>query len=219
VKRFRDRRDAGRQLARRLEGYGGRDDVAVLGLARGGVPVAAELAAALRAPLDVLVVRKLGVPGQEELAFGAIAAGGARVVNRSLVETLALSPELIGEVARRERRELERREQAYRAGRPPLPVARRHVLLVDDGLATGASMRAALLAVRRGDPAAAIVAVPVAPPETCVALAREADGLVCLLMPERFVAVSAWYERFEQTTDEEVIALLAAHADAGTPPP
>lgn len=207
---FRDRRDAGRQLARALAAY--RDDptVLVLALPRGGVPVAAEVAEALGAPLDVLVVRKLGVPGHEELAMGAIASGGAQVLNDEVVRDLRISAEAVREVAAVERQELERREASFRQGREPLAVTGRTVLVVDDGLATGATMRAAVKALRCLNPARLVVAVPVAPADTCKTLRDEADAIVCLSSPDVFFGVGEWYEDFRQTTDAEVRATLHA---------
>ncbi len=211
--RFRDRSEAGRLLAARLEpAYAGRSDVIVLGLPRGGVPVALEIARGLGAPLDVFVVRKLGVPGHEELAMGAIASGGVIVLNDEVVRELGLDRAIIEEVAEREARELARRELAYRGGRPPPDVAGRAAILVDDGLATGSTMRAAVAALRRQGPAAVVVAVPVGAYSTCVDLAREVDDLVCLATPEPFYAVGLWYEDFRQTTDAEVRALLESAA-------
>jgi len=207
-RRFRHRAEAGRLLASRLREYAGRDDVVVLGLPRGGVPVAAEIARALDAPLDVFLVRKLGVPGHEELAFGAIATGGMRVLNQPFLEQLALPAEWIEAIDAKERRELERRERAYRGERPPPDLAGRTVILVDDGLATGATMLAAVRAVKLDDPARVVVAVPVADPEVCRALGTEADDIVCLHTPEQLGAVGAWYEDFSQTADEEVRDLL-----------
>jgi putative phosphoribosyl transferase len=209
---FRDRHDAGRQLAARLAQYRGRDDLLVLALPRGGVPVGFEVAEALHAPLDVFLVRKLGVPGQEELAMGAIASGGIRVLNESVVQLLGLSEADIAPVERSERRELERREREYRSDRPPLDAAGKTVILVDDGLATGSSMRAAVKALRRLGPARIVVAVPVGARETCDELAQEADEAVCAREPEPFHAVGVWYEDFAQTTDEEVCDLLARGA-------
>jgi putative phosphoribosyl transferase len=201
---FRDRADAGRRLAERLGHYAGDPEVLVLGLPRGGVPVAAEVAAALGAPLDVYVVRKLGVPGHRELAMGAIASGGVRVVNERVVSATSLSEEVIEEVAREEERELERRERLLRGERPPPEVAGRTVILVDDGIATGSTMRAAIAALRALEAARIAVGVPVAAPDTCLELAREVDEVVCVAMPEPFMAISLWYEDFEQTTDAEV---------------
>lgn len=212
MRRYRDRLEAGRELARRLEAYAGRDDVVVLGLPRGGVPVAAEVARALDAPLDVFVVRKLGVPGHEELAMGAIASGGVRVVNDSVVRMLHLTEGDIERVAIEEGRELERRARAFRGGRAPHALAGKVAILVDDGLATGATMRAAVHALRILDPARIVVAAPVGSRQACERFRTEADEVVCALVPLDFLAVGAWYEDFEQTTDEEVHAALAASA-------
>jgi erythromycin esterase-like protein/predicted phosphoribosyltransferase len=208
LRRFRDRAHAGRLLVDRLRRYAGRDDVVVLGLPRGGVPVAFELAEALDAPLDVFLVRKLGVPGHEELALGAIASGGTRVVNERLVESLGIPDDLIEAVDAKEMRELERRERAYRGERPPPDVAGRTVILVDDGLATGSTMSAAVRAIRQDRPARVVVAVPVADPDVCARLRAEADEVVCLSTPRPFHAVGAWYEDFSQLTDAHVRALL-----------
>jgi predicted phosphoribosyltransferase len=205
---FHDRREAGRVLARGLAHYARRQDVVVLALPRGGVPVAYEVARALGAPLDVFTVRKLGVPGQEELAMGAVASGGLRVLNESVVSTLRLQPELIDRVARLELQQLARQEHAYRLDRPPIDVRGRVVILVDDGLATGASMRVAVAALRGRGPARLVVAVPTAPSDTCGELEQEVDEVVCAVTPEPFMAVGLWYEDFSQTTDEEVEALL-----------
>jgi putative phosphoribosyl transferase len=211
--RFRDRTEAGKILGRSLERLSGRDDVVVLGLPRGGVPVALEVARALGAPLDIFVVRKLGVPGHEEYAMGAIASGGVRVLNEGAVRGLSIPEGLIERVAERERRELERRERLYRGARPALDVEGRVAVLVDDGLATGASMRAAIGALRKRDPARIVVAVPVGSAETCAQLRREADEVVCPLVPLNFQAVGLWYDDFSQTTDAEVQAALeATHA-------
>jgi len=207
---FRDRRDAGRQLAARLAGFHGRTDVLVLGLARGGVPVAAEVAQALGVPLDVLIIRKLGVPSQRELAMGAIASGGVRVLNQEIVRRLWNAATIIEEVSAVEQRELERREVEYRGDRPAAEVRGRAVILVDDGLATGASMRAAVLSLRQRAAAQVIVAVPVGSQEACARLAAEADELFCLVRPMDFEAVGQVYNDFSQTTDEEVRALLEA---------
>lgn len=206
--RFPDRAAAGRALATRLDHLAGRDRLVVLGLPRGGVPVALEVAAHLGAPLDVFVVRKLGVPGQEELAMGAIASGGLRVVNRQVVDHLGIPPEEIEAVARRELEVLREREQAYRGDQAPLELEGASVVLVDDGLATGASMRAAAAAVRRRHPAWVVVAVPVAAPETCEAIKGDADEVVCVLTPAALHAVGLWYEDFSQVGDEEVAELL-----------
>jgi putative phosphoribosyl transferase len=207
-RRFRDRREAGRLLAERLREYAGRDDVLVLALPRGGVPVGAEVARALGAPLDVFLVRKLGLPGQEELAMGAIASGGARVLNEELVQTLGLPDELLDAVAARERPELERREHAYRGDRPAPEVEGRVVVLVDDGLATGSSMRAAVEALRGRGPARIVVAVPAAPAQTCQELRRLVDELVVLKTPKPFYAVGAWYQDFSEVSDEQVRSAL-----------
>jgi putative phosphoribosyl transferase len=206
--RFPDRREAGRQLAEELHHCADRSDVIVLALPRGGVPVAHEVALALRAPLDVFLVRKLGVPGQEELAMGAIATGGVQVLNEEVLEIAQIAPEEIERVAAEERIELLRRERAYRGDRPPPDLSDRIVILVDDGLATGSSMRAAAQAVRRQGPARIIVAVPTAARETVSALRAEVDEVVCLMTPEPFYAVGVWYEDFTQTSDEEVRSLL-----------
>ena len=208
--RFANRRHAGRVLAARLRAYAGRDDVLVLGLPRRGVPVAYEVAHALGAALDVFVVRKLGVPHQPELAMGAIASGGIRVLNDDIVRWYRIPPEVIDAVARQEERELRRREQAYRDGRPAVPVAGKVVVLVDDGLATGSTMRAAIGAVRRLNPTRVIVAVPVGAPETCGELRHVADEVVCARTPAPFSAIGVWYEDFSQTTDDEVRRLLQA---------
>jgi erythromycin esterase-like protein/predicted phosphoribosyltransferase len=208
--RFHDRIDAGRQLGARLTEYTGRSDVIVLGLPRGGVPVAAEVAKRLDVPLDVFLVRKLGVPGHPELAMGAIAAGGIEVLSRDLIRDLGIPYPLVEQVAVRERMELERRDVRYRGGRRPPVVRHRTVILVDDGLATGSTMQAAILALRQQEPARIVVAAPVGARETCERLARLADDVVCVSMPEPFNAVGLWYEEFVQTTDDEVTRLLAA---------
>jgi len=211
---FRDRADAGRHLLSRLGAYHGRPDVVVLGLPRGGIPVGYEVARGLGAPLDVFVVRKLGVPGQEELAMGAIATGGVRVVNRDVVDALHIAPDVLDRAAAQELRELERRERSYRGDRPEPKVEGRTVILVDDGLATGSTMRAAVQALRQQRPARIVVAVPVAAFATCEELRREVDDVVCFATPEPFMAVGRFYDDFSQTTDEEVHDLLAsARAD------
>ena len=207
---FRDRRDAGRQLAAELAAYANRPDVLVLALPRGGVPVAYEVARALKAPLDVFLVRKLGLPGQEELAMGAVASGGVRVLNRDVVEALRIPDELIDAVARRELQELERRERLYRGNRPFPDVHGKTVILVDDGLATGSTMRAAAEVLRQQGPARLIVAVPAGSPQTCDEFRDEVDEVVCAITPDPFYAVGVWYDDFSQTTDEEVRSLLAA---------
>ena len=215
--RFRNRTDAGRRLAGELGPYAGRDDVIVLALPRGGVPVGAEVARALGAPLDVFLVRKLGVPGREELAMGAIASGGVRVLNQDVLDQLRISPRWVDAVAAEELEELARREAAYRDGRPAPDVRGKTVVLVDDGLATGASMKAAVAALRGLGPARIVAAVPVGARETCQELGEMADEVVCAETPDPFYAVGSWYADFEQTTDEEVRELLAAHSPAGTP--
>ena len=209
---FRDRADAGRHLLSKLGAYRDRPDVLVLGLPRGGIPVGYEVARGLGAPLDVFVVRKLGVPGQEELAMGAIATGGVRVVNRDVVDALHIPPDVLDRAAAEELRELERREQSYRGERPQPRVEGRTVILVDDGLATGSTMRAAVAALRQQGPARIVVAVPVAAPSTCAELRREVEEVVCFATPEPFMAVGRFYDDFSQTTDEEVTALLASPA-------
>lgn len=208
---FKDRREAGRVLGQRLYELKGRSDVIVLGLPRGGVPVAFEVANAIDAPLDVFVVRKLGVPGQEEFAFGAIASGGGAVYNEELLRSIRMPAELIEFTVKRERAELDRREKLYRAGRPPLEVTGKTVVVVDDGLATGASMAAAVKALRRSNAKEMIVAVPVASKEACSEL-RFVENLrcICIERPEPFFGVGVWYEDFAQTTDTEVQTLLAA---------
>ena len=207
---FADRRAAGRRLADELSRYANRADVVVLALPRGGVPVGHEVARALGAPLDVFLVRKLGVPGQEELAMGAIATGGVRVLNREVLPQLGLPDNVVEAVARREGEELVRREALYRGERPPVDVRGKTAILVDDGLATGSSMRAAIRALKLLQPAAIVVSVPVAARETCDALRGEVDDVVCALTPEPFYAVGLGYEDFSQTSDDEVQALLGA---------
>lgn len=209
---FADRKEAGRALAARLRKYAGPNDVLVLALPRGGVPVAFEVAEALGAPFDLFLVRKLGTPGHRELAMGAIASGGVRVLNTDVVDWYGITPDAIDAVAREEQQELERRESAYREGRPPAEVEGRIVILVDDGLATGSSMRAAVHAVKQRNPSKVIVAVPVGAPDTCEDLATIADEVVCARTPQPFSAVGQWYLDFSQTTDEEVRQLLRDHA-------
>jgi predicted phosphoribosyltransferase len=205
---FENRAQAGRVLAARLSAYANRDDVIVLALPRGGVPVGFEVARILAAPLDVFVVRKLGVPGYEELAMGAIATGGVRFLNADMINVLGLSDAVVEATTASERRELERRERRYRGGLPPPDVRGQTVILVDDGLATGSTMRAAVEALQRLDPARIVVAVPVADPTTCEELAAEADEVVCARTPRQFRAVGLWYTDFSQTTDDEVRNLL-----------
>lgn len=205
---FKDRRAAGRALGEALKAYAGRRDLLVLGLPRGGVPVAAEVARALGAPLDVCVVRKLGAPGQEELAMGALGPGGIRVLNEEVISALGLTEGALDRAAAREGAELARRERRYREGRPPLEVRDRTVILVDDGIATGSTMLAAVRALRRMGPAALVVAVPVGPPSVLAELEAEAEEVVCLLREEALFAIGAWYEDFSQTRDEEVLACL-----------
>jgi putative phosphoribosyl transferase len=214
-RRFRNRSEAGRILARELADYAGRDDVVVLALPRGGVPVGYELAKELGAPLDVFVVRKVGVPGYEELAMGAVATGGVLVLDERMVRRLGISAAEVERAVAAEQRELERRETAYREGREPPDLEGKTVILVDDGLATGASMRAAALAVRRHNPARVVVAVPLAAAETCNEFRDEVDEVVCALTPAPFYAVGLWYDDFSQTTDEEVRELLARAAAPG----
>lgn len=207
--RFRDRATAGQELARALSAYAGRDDVVVLALPRGGLPVALEVAKALKAPLDVFLVRKLGVPTHPELAMGAIASGGARVLSDDLLAELGIPDTLVEQVATRETLELERRERLYRGSRPMPTLQGRTVILVDDGLATGSTMEAAIAALRQHKPARVVVAAPVGAADTCNRLKEKADIVVCVQTPEPFYAVGMWYERFEQISDEEVIAALA----------
>jgi predicted phosphoribosyltransferase len=212
--RFADRRDAGRALALRLvDDYYGRDDLLVLGLPRGGVPVAYEVAAALEAPLDVFTVRKIGVPGREELAMGAVASGGAVVMNYEVADMIDIAPRDFDEAAERALAELARREEVYTKGRPPLRPEGKTVMLVDDGLATGSTMRAAVRAVSELGPERVVIAVPCAPSSACRELAAMVDDLVCVSSPAWFQAVGQCYQRFDQTSDEEVGELLAAAAD------
>ena len=205
---FRDRRDGGRQLARQLQHYANRQDVLVLALPRGGVPVGYEVAKALGAPLDAFLVRKLGVPGHEELAMGAVATGGMRVLNQDVIEHLHIPPATMERVTNRERRELGRREREYRDARPWPAIRGRTVILVDDGLATGSTMRAATAALRLQEPAKLVVAVPTGAAETCSDIAAEVDEVVCAITPEPFYAVGVWYEDFSEISDEEVRHLL-----------
>ena len=209
---FRDRAEAGRLLAARLEHYEGKPGVMVLALPRGGVPVAYEVAKALRAPMDVFIVRKLGVPGQEELAMGAVATGGVRVLNDQVVKGLGVPEYVIDAVVKWETEELNRRERLYRGDRPPPDVGGKTVILVDDGLATGSTMLAAVQALRQQGPARIVVAVPVASPDTCELLKTYADDVLCAATHEPFYAVGLWYRDFSQTTDEEVRELLERSA-------
>jgi putative phosphoribosyl transferase len=205
---FEDRTQAGRLLGEALADYAKRSDVVVLALPRGGVPVGFEVARMIDAPLDIMLVRKLGTPGQEELAMGAIASGGVCVLNPDIVAVIDISQEAIEDVAATERQELERRERAYRGNKPPPAVENHCIILVDDGLATGASMLAAVSALRQRKPASIVVAIPVAPPDTVQRLKQEADEVVCLATPEPFSAVGRWYREFSQTSDDEVKSLL-----------
>src|SRR5438270_11179443 len=217
---FLNRAEAGRLLVGKLEKYAGRNDVIVLGLPRGGVPVAYEVAQRLGVPLDVFIVRKLGVPGFEELAAGAIASGGVRVLNQDVMRALSNADETIESITARETAELERREQSYRDGRPAPELRNRVVILVDDGLATGATMRAAVKALRQRGVAKIVVAVPVGPPDTCREFEDEADEVVCASAPEYFQAVGQYYEDFSQTSDQQVRDLLSrAAAEDRDPPP
>ena len=205
---FRNRRDAGRKLAQELLHYANRSDVIILALPRGGVPVAYEVALALNVPLDIFIVRKLGLPGQEELAIGAIASGGIRVLNEDILRALHISQSVIDQVVQRELKELQRRERLYRGVNPPPEVRDRTVILIDDGLATGASMRAAVAGLRAQQPARIVVAVPTGAPETCEAFNKVADEVICAITPEPFLGVGRWYEDFSQTTDEGVRLFL-----------
>jgi putative phosphoribosyl transferase len=218
---FQNREQAGHELAGLLENYRDREDVMVLALPRGGVPVAGVVAAHLGVPLDVFLVRKLGVPGQEELAFGAIASGGVRVLNNELIEEVRLSPAMIEHISACELEELDRRELVYRAGLPPLQLRGKTAILIDDGLATGATMMAAARAARLLEAAWVVIAIPLAPREAVRLLRGESDSVVCAATPEPFRSVGLWYEQFDQTTDEEVCRVLeyarAGHHPAGRP--
>lgn len=209
---FRDRSDAGKRLAGKLEQYQGREDVIVLALPRGGVPVAYEVAQILSAPLDIFLVRKLGVPGHEELAMGAIASGGVRVLNNEVIQALEIPFEMIDSVTRREEEELKRRETAFRGDRPRPALEGKIVILIDDGLATGASMRAAVQGIKPQYPARLVVAVPTAAPQACEQLEQEVDEMICAATPEPFHGVGMWYEDFAQTSNEEVRDLLERSA-------
>jgi putative phosphoribosyl transferase len=210
---FQNRNDAGRRLARKLEHYSGRSDVRVLAIPRGGVPVAFQVAAKLGAPLDVFVVRKLGVPSQPELAFGAIASGGIRILDEQIMEAMGVSEREIEQIAAEQGAELNRRERVYRGRRAPLHLEGKTVILVDDGIATGASTRAAITALRELKPARIVLAAPVAPASTCRSLRSEVDDLVCLDMPETFYAIGQFYEDFSQVTDDEVTTLLELNSE------
>jgi predicted phosphoribosyltransferase len=215
---FQDRHDAGKQLAGMLHSYARCGDVVVLALPRGGVPVAFEVAEALHAPLDIFLIRKLGVPGNEEFAMGAVASGGVRVVDENLVAGLGLDPRIVARVIEREEQELRRRERAYRDDRHALNLRGRIAILVDDGIATGSSMAAAILAVRERGAEAVVVAVPIAARQSIAAISRIADEVACVATPERLLAVGRFYEDFDQTTDEEVVELLR-RSRAGRPQP
>jgi predicted phosphoribosyltransferase len=208
MERFLDRRDGGRQLAAKLSEYAYQPDVIALALPRGGVPVAHEVARALDVPLDLLIVRKLGLPGREELAIGAIASGGIRILNEDIVHALSIDPGVIDRVTEHEMEELQRRQQQYRGDRTALEVRGKTVILIDDGLATGASMLAAVQALRTRNPARIIVAVPAAAPQAIDLLRKKVDKIICVIAPDPFEGVGKWYEDFSQTTDEEVQLLL-----------
>lgn len=214
MEKIKNREEAGRRLADELAGYEGRKDVLILALPRGGVPVAEPIAKALKAPMDVFIVRKLGVPGHRELAMGAIASGGVRVMNMDVVRSLSISEEQIEKVADTEQRELERREKQYRGDRSFPEISGKTVILVDDGIATGATMRVAIKALRKAGPHKLVVAVPLAPPDTCEILSREVDELVCPLRPSPFHAIGLWYEDFSQVSDETVEGILKLSSSA-----
>ena len=213
MERFRNRRDAGARLGRALSAYARHDHTIVLGLPRGGVPVAYEVATALDAALDILVVRKLGIPGYEEIGMGAIASGGIQVVDQHVMRQLGISPAQLRTVVEREACELARREEAFRGSRPPLDVEGRAAIVVDDGLATGSTMVAAITALRLRAPASIAVAVPVGAPAVVMAMRTHVDELVCLVMPDHLEAVGDWYDDFTQTTDDEVRALMRARTE------
>ena len=212
--RFQNREEAGQILAMELTHYANRKDLLILGLPRGGVPVAHEVARALHAPLDVLLVRKLGVPGHKEMAMGAVASGGIRVLDQQMIATLGITPEAVTEVERVEKEELSRREHLYRARRPLLDAAGKTVILVDDGIATGSTMQAAITSLRRGHAGRIVVASPVAPPSVVTLLRQMADEVVCVQTPEDFGGVGKWYDDFSQTSDEEVRQLLRIQGEA-----
>lgn len=213
---YADRVEAGEDLARHLKRYAGRSGVIALGLPRGGVPVAATVAGVLGVPLDVFVVRKLGVPGHHELAMGAIASGGARVLNHALIDRLGIAPLMVATVIAEEEKELARRERLYRHGRPPLHLSGQTVILIDDGLATGSTMLAAVTAVRELSPGRVVVAVPIGSLEACRHLERFADEVICARMPRNMIAVGMWYLDFSPTTDDEVRSLLQSTTHSGT---
>ncbi len=215
TKRFRDRIDAGQQLATQLQAYANRADVIVLGLPRGGVPVAYEVAQALNLPLDICLVRKLGVPGHREFAMGAIAEQGVRILERNVISWLHISDRAIEQVIEQEQQELQRRRQIYRGDRPEAIIQGHTVILIDDGLATGATMRAACLRLRTKQPKEIIIAVPIAPPSVCQALQSEGNQIVCLAMPQPFQAIGLWYDNFAQTSDQQVCYLLEKSALEG----
>lgn len=215
MQRFKDRREAGKLLAAALKSYQGREDLLVMALPRGGVPVAFEVASALGAPLELLIVRKLGVPGHEELALGAIASGGVRALNQEIIAALGIRLAVVEAVAAREGLELARREELYRGSRPMLPVAGQVVVVIDDGIATGATMRAAVQALRQLGAASVIVATPTSSRDSAQMLRQEADEVICLATPEPYYAVGLWYEQFEQTSDDEVRRLLAVAVRRG----
>jgi putative phosphoribosyl transferase len=215
--RFEDREDAGRQLAHRLQGFAHRADVIVLGIPRGGVPVAFEIASALHLPMDIFLARKLGVPGYEELAFGAVALGGARYLDEQMIEAAGITPEEVQRIAAKVNETVVQRARMYRGGRAPIDVAGRTIILVDDGIATGASIYAAIDALRQLRPASLVVAVPVAPPATCKWLAKVVDELFCLSQPMIFDAVGRFYWKFSPVSDEEVVALLRRAASLSAP--
>uniref|UniRef100_A0A832H6W2 Phosphoribosyltransferase n=1 Tax=Oscillatoriales cyanobacterium SpSt-402 TaxID=2282168 RepID=A0A832H6W2_9CYAN len=215
--RFQNRTEAGRLLAEQLKPYANRPKVVVLGLPRGGVPVAYEVATALQAPLDICLVRKLGVPGHRELAMGAIASGGVRVLNYDVISWLGISSKTIDHVAAAELKELQRRDRAYRGDRPQPDIHDHTVILIDDGIATGSTMRAAISVLKTQQPAHLVVAVPVAPPKVCDELQAEVNDVVCLMTPEAFYAIGIWYEDFSQTTDTEVRELLARESSHTQP--
>lgn len=210
---FKNRREAGRALAKELSAYSNAHDVVILALPRGGVPVAFEVAQELHAPMDVLIVRKLGTPGQEELAMGAIASGNVRVINESVVKQLGIPGDVVEEIVKRERQEMERRERAYRGDRGAVDVLGKTCIVIDDGIATGATMRAAVAVLKQLGAQRLIVAAPTSARDTYATLCREADEVVCLATPEPYIAVGVWYDQFSQTSDEEVCSLLARAAE------